>query len=70
MAKRAGVRRPTKPRVPMQGGMAKPYEAPVRTSGTPRSTKTAGKQKFMNVSETKPGSGTSADGTTARRPRD
>lgn len=69
MARTGGAKRPSKPRVPMQGGMSTPYEQPTWTSGTPKPVRTSGKQVFMNVSETKPGSGTRGDGTTARRPR-
>lgn len=66
MAK-SDAKRPSKPRVPMQGGMSRPYEQPLRTSGTPKPVRDSGNQKFENVSETKPGSGTSGDGTTARK---
>lgn len=57
------------PRVANQGGAASVYEQPLRRSGTPRATSTAGSQKFVNVSETKPGSGTRGDATTARKPK-
>jgi hypothetical protein len=67
MAKSAGVRRPSKPRVPMQGGMCHPYEQPPWTSGVPKPVRSAGMQQFRNVSTIKPGQGTSGDGTTARK---
>lgn len=60
---------PSTPRNPLKGGMCTPYEAPVRTSGTPRSTKSAGSAAMKNVSEVKPGAGTSGDGNKVRRIR-
>lgn len=60
---------PSAPRNPFKGGMSSCYEAPVRTSGTPRSTKSAGTARMLNVSEVKPGAGTSGDGQKVRRIR-
>lgn len=58
---------PTSPRNPLKGGMSSCYEAPPRTSGTPRSTKSAGTATMRNVSEIKPGAGTGGDGIKVRR---
>lgn len=60
---------PSTPRNPLKGGHSVCYEAPVRTSGTPRSTKSAGRATMKNVSEVKPGAGTSGDGIKVRRVR-
>lgn len=57
---------PSTPRNPLKGTHATPYEAPVRTSGTPKRTTSAGTAKMMNVSEVKPGAGTGGDGTKVR----
>ncbi len=54
------------PRNPLRGGMCTPHEQTPWTSGVPKPVRSAGVQKFMNVSETKPGSGTSGDGKTHR----
>lgn len=50
----------------LAGTCAPAYEQPVRTSGTPRMTKSAGKATMVNVSEVR-GSGTGGDGTKVRR---
>jgi len=60
---------PSTPRNPLKGGMCHAYEAPVRTSGTPRVTRSAGTATMRNVSETKPGAGTGGDGNKVRRIR-
>lgn len=45
-----------------KGGMTTPYEAPMRTYGMPRTdVRTSGSQRFADVSETRPGSGTGGD---------
>lgn len=58
---------PKPARNPMKGTHDTPYEAPVRTSGTPRRTTSAGTAKMVNVSEVKPGAGTGGDGQKVRR---
>lgn len=60
---------PAPARNPKKGGHERAYEAPVRTSGTPRRTSSAGKATMMNVSEVKPGAGTGGDGTKVRSVR-
>lgn len=57
---------PAPARNPKKGGHASAYEAPPRTSGTPRMA-SPGKAKMMNVSEVKPGAGTGGDGVKVRR---
>lgn len=57
---------PSNARNPLKGTHETPYEAPVRTSGTPRRTTSAGVAKMMNVSEVKPGAGTGGDGIKVR----
>lgn len=56
---------PKPARNPMKGTHATPYEAPVRTSGTP-GRGGPGVAKMMNVSEVKPGAGTGGDGVKVR----
>lgn len=60
---------PNTPRNPLKGGCSTCYEAPVRVSGTPRATKSAGTATMKNVSEVKPGAGTGGDGIKVRRVR-
>lgn len=64
-----GCHTPRPARNPLKGTHSTPYEAPARTSGTPRATTSAGKARMVNVSEIKPGAGTSGDGNKVRTPR-
>lgn len=57
---------PAPARNPRKGTHASAYEAPPRTSGTPRRTSSAGRATMMNVSEVKPGAGTGGDGVKVR----
>ena len=57
---------PSQARNPLKGSAATAYEAPVRTSGAPRRTTSAGVAKMVNRSEVTPGMGTRADGVTVR----
>lgn len=57
---------PAPARNPQKGTHATPYEAPVRTSGMPQRTTSAGVAKMVNVSEVKPGAGTGGDGIKVR----
>lgn len=60
---------PAPARNPKKGTHERPYEAPVRTSGMPQRTTSAGVAKMMNVSEVKPGAGTGGDGIKVRSVR-
>lgn len=65
--KKGSCSTPSAPRNPLKGGMASVYEAPVRTSGSPKMTKSSGTARMVNVSEVKPGAGTGGDGQKVRR---
>lgn len=60
---------PRTARNPLKGSAGTAYEAPPRTSGSPRVTSTAGTARMVNVSEVKPGAGTSGDGQKVRKVR-
>lgn len=58
---------PSTPRNPLKGSAANDYFQPARTSGMVRTdVRTSGRARMMNVSEVKPGMGTSGQGTKVR----
>lgn len=65
----ATCKMPSNARNPKAGTCATPYEAPARTSGTPKRTTSAGRATMVNVSEVKPGAGTGGDGIKVRSVR-